>query len=145
SAEDFDECGFARAIFAAEGDHFAAAHVEAHVVQCDHAGKAFANPAHLQQWSVAHLSAHRNAGGQRANKHKMAKEENIQHPTFNIEHPTACVRAVSWMLVVRCWMLDVRRRIWPLPESKLGRTLASAYGDGVTGILRFVGLANAAV
>jgi len=33
--------------------------------------------------------------------------ENIQHPTTNIEHPMPVRSQAHWMLVVRCWMLDV--------------------------------------
>src|ERR1022692_2366303 len=32
---------------------------------------------------------------------------NVQHPTSNIEHPIERCAWHHWMLVVRCWMLDV--------------------------------------
>jgi len=32
---------------------------------------------------------------------------NIEHPTSNAEHPMFRVAQLHWMLVVRCWMLDV--------------------------------------
>jgi hypothetical protein len=49
AAENFHQGGFARAILAAQRDDLAAPDLQADVVQRNHAGKSFGDPAHFEE------------------------------------------------------------------------------------------------